>query len=151
MKTRAAITLVASLSCGLLLPGCAYITHVPPGQSLSVALAKKAELVALPAPTPQAQPVTVAEADLPADTLQVPPTAMTPVPETEEVADAYTLGNLCLQQGRYTDAIAAYEKAVQRDPSFADAWNKLALAYEDAGQDDKAMEAFKKYKMVSEH
>jgi tetratricopeptide (TPR) repeat protein len=150
MKTRAAYFVI---SLGVLLPGCAYIQHVPPGQSLSVAMARKADLVALPAPPPQAQPpaLAIAQADLPSDTLKVPATAMMPVPETEDVADAYTLGNLCLQQGRYNDAIAAYEKAVQRDPTFADAWNKLALAYQDAGQDDKAMEAFKKYKMASDH
>jgi len=150
MKTRAAITVLASLSFGVFMPGCAYIKHVPPGQSLSEALAKKAQLVAMPAPPPQAQPV-LPMALAETDTLQVPPTPMTPVPETEEVADDFTLGNLCLQQGRYNDAIAAYQKAVQRDPSFADAWNKLALAYQDAGQDDKAMDAFKKYKTVADH
>ncbi len=112
-------------------------------------MAKKAELVALPAPPPQPPPVALAQAELPQPAAATGP--ILPAEQTEEVADDYTLGNLCLQQGRYNDAITAYGKAVQRDPTFADAWNKLALAYQDAGQEDKAVEAFKKYKMVAEH
>jgi tetratricopeptide (TPR) repeat protein len=150
MKTRAAHFVIVSMSLGILLTGCAYIKHVPPGQSLSAAMAKKAELVSLPTPPPLVQPEP-APVIVQTDALQVPPTALTPVPETEAVADAYTLGNLCLQQGRYDAAITAYENAVKLDPTFADAWNKLAIAYQDAGQDDKAMDAFKKYKMVSDH
>jgi tetratricopeptide (TPR) repeat protein len=118
-----------------LLAGCAYIKHVPPGQSLSEAMAKKATLVAMPAPPPQ--PAAAMEPAEPS-TLQ-----------TEKVADAFTLGNLCLQQGRYSDAIAAYQTALKDDPSFAEAWNNLAIAYQDSGQLDKSMEAFKKYKMVA--
>ncbi len=74
-----------------------------------------------------------------------------PLPQTEKVADAFTLGNLCIQQGRYGDAISAYERAVKEDPTFAEAWNNLAIAYQNCGQDDKAMEAFRKYKMVALH
>jgi len=126
---------------GALLPGCAYVKHVPPGQSLSAAMAKKPELVALPAPPPQPAAPSTAQAGadpaLPA--------------QTEKVADAFTLGNLCLQQGHYPEAIAAYETAVKADPTFAEAWNNLAIAYQDLGQDDKAMAAFRKYKMVALH
>jgi Flp pilus assembly protein TadD len=74
-----------------------------------------------------------------------------PAPQTEKVADAFTLGNLCMQQGRYEDAIKAYESAVKEDPTFAEAWNNLAIAYQNSGQDDKAMAAFRKYKMVALH
>jgi Tfp pilus assembly protein PilF len=98
-------------------------------------MAKKATLVAMPAPPPQ--PAAAMEPAEPS-TLQ-----------TEKVADAFTLGNLCLQQGRYSDAIAAYQTALKDDPSFAEAWNNLAIAYQDSGQLDKSMEAFKKYKMVA--
>lgn len=149
MNTRALLLLPGLSVCmAALLPGCAYIKHVPPGQSLSAAMAKKAELVALPAPPPQPpQPV----AAISPEALSVPPSPNMPDPETEAVADAFTLGNLCLQQGRYADAIAAYQDAVKRDPSFADAWNKLAIAYQNSGQDAKAMAAFKMYKSVAEH
>ena len=140
MKIRAAIPVVSALLGSVFLGGCAYIKHVPPGQSLSAALAKRPELVALPAP---AVPPPVA---LPAGPAATPP----PI-ETEKVADAFTLGNLCLQQGRYSDAIAAYEAALKDDPDFAEAWNNLAVAYQNSGQDDKAMAAFKKYKMVAMH
>ena len=144
MKIRAAISICPALAAGALLAGCAYIRHVPPGQSLSAAMAKRPELVALPAPPPQ---TITAESDapLPADPTQLP------TMQTEQVADAFTLGNLCLQQGRYKDAIAAFQTALKDDPSFAEAWNNLAIAYQDAGQDDKAMEAFRKYKMVAVH
>ena len=106
-------------------------------------MAKKPELVALPAPPPQ--PVAAATASQSAVALAAP------LPQTEKVADAFTLGNLCLQQGRYPEAIAAYETALKSDPSFAEAWNNLAIAYQDLGQDDKAMTAFRKYKTVALH
>jgi tetratricopeptide (TPR) repeat protein len=139
MSTRAAIP--AALLAAALLAGCAYVKHVPPGQSLSEAMAKKAQLVMLPAPPPQPASV-IAEKNA---------AAQSPVLQQEKVADAFTLGNLCLQQGRYKDAITAYESALKEDPSFAEAWNNLAIAYQDSGQADKAMEAFRKYKMVALH
>lgn len=135
------------LSAGALLTGCAYVKHVPPGQSLSAALAKRPELVALPAPPPPppAPPNSqLAQAPLPTSGDTTPP-------QTEKVADSFNLGNLCLQQGRYNDAIAAYEEALKQDPTFAEAWNNLAIAYQNSGQDDKAMAAFRKYKMVAMH
>jgi Flp pilus assembly protein TadD len=121
-----------------MLGGCAYVKHVPPGQSLSEAMAPKAQVVALPAPPPP--PLAAANAAAESEA---------PLPQTERVADAFTLGNLCLQQGRYTDAIAAYETAVKADPTFAEAWNNLAIAYQNAGEDEKAMAAFRKYKTVA--
>ncbi len=140
-----AISIVPGLIAAALLTGCSCVKHVPPGQSLSAATAKRPTLVALPAPPPQAIPV--AYAPPPANSNL----AQGPMPETEQVADAYTLGNLCLQQGRYPEAIAAYEAALKGDPDFAEAWNNLAIAYQDLGQDDKAMEAFRKYKTVAMH
>ena len=128
---------------GALFASCAYVKHVPPGQSLSEALAKKPQLVALPTPTPQPM---VAESAPP-----LPKGAQPPPQQTEKVADAFTLGNLCLQQGRYPDAIRAYQTALKEDPTFAEAWNNLAIAYQDSGQNEKAMDAFRKYKNVAMH
>jgi tetratricopeptide (TPR) repeat protein len=139
MKLRAAIPLFSALAATFL-AGCAYIKHVPPGQSLSEALAEKPQLVLLPAPpAPPPQPAAGPVASQPSTLL------------TEKVADSFTLGNLCLQQGRYPDAIAAYETALKADPAFAEAWNNLAIAYQNSGQDEKAMAAFRKYKMVALH
>ena len=140
MKFHAAISICPALFAGAMLAGCASIKHVPPGQSLSAAMAKRPELVALPAPPPSAARATASE-----------PGGQLPSQPTETVADAYTLGNLCMQQGRYPEAIAAYETALKADPTFAEAWNKLAIAYQNLGQDDKAMAAFRKYKMVALH
>ena len=141
MKFHGIFFLGPALLMGGLLDGCAYVKHVPPGQSLSAAMARKAEAVALPAPSPQ--PLAAADAPLPG--ADVPPV------QTEKVADDFTLGNLCLQQGRYAEAATAFEAAVKADPTFADAWNNLALAYQNLGQDDKAMAAFRKYKMLALH
>jgi tetratricopeptide (TPR) repeat protein len=135
-----ALSICPALMAGILLAGCVSIRHVPPGESLNEAYAKKGQLVALPAPPPQVLPVAAAQAP-------VLPSSV----HTEKVADAYTLGNLCLQQGRFPEAIAAYEAALKEDPTFAEAWNNLAIAYQDLGQDDKAMEAFRKYKMAQMH
>lgn len=142
MRFPITISVWATSLAGALLTGCAYIKHVPPGQSLSAAMAKKPELVALPAPPPPAF-----NSKLPAKQAA----AETAAPQTEAVADAFTLGNLCMQQGRYPQAIVAYETAVKADPTFAEAWNNMAIAYENLGQDDKAMEAFRKYKMIALH
>jgi tetratricopeptide (TPR) repeat protein len=140
MKTHGYMVFIA-LIAGSLVTGCAYVKHVPPGQSLSAAMAKRPQLVALPAPPPQAVAV------------NAPAGGTQPVlpAQTEKVADAFTLGNLCMQQGHYPEAIAAYETALKADPTFAEAWNNLAIAYQNLGQDDKAMAAFRKYKMVALH
>ena len=136
---HAVLRVGAAIVGGAVLASCAYVKHVPPGQSLSMAMAKKPAVVALPPPKPQ--PMQAAGAPGP----EAPPV------QTEKVADSFTLGNLCMEQGRYEEAITAYQAAVKADPAFADAWNHLAVAYQDLGQDDKAMEAFKKYKMVALH
>jgi len=148
MKFHAAPSLLLAglLLAGCALAGCAYVKHVPPGQSLNESLAKKAELVSLPSPTPGPLTASVAVEPQP-----LPPGAGGPMPETEKVADSFTLGNLCMQQGHYAEAIAAYEAALKADPNFADAWNNLAIAYQNVGQDEKAMAAFRKYKMVAMH
>ena len=134
-------------TCGLCLAvaaftGCAYVKHVPPGQSLSAAFAKKPEVVAMPTPV---APEPKAYASSPSSVPEAP------LPDTEKVADYYTLGNLCLQQQRYPEAIAAYQACVKANPQFGEAWNNLAIAYQNLGQNEKAMEAFRKYKMLAVH
>ena len=104
-------------------------------------MAKKAQLVSLPAPPKPVAEASPAGSPLPGAPGQMPP--------TETVADAFALGNLCMHQGRYPEAIAAYQKAVKGDPTFGEAWNNLAIAYQNLGEDEKAIEAFRKYKTVA--
>lgn len=131
--------------------GCAYVHRVPPGQSIAFAMAKKPELVSLPpeaqpTPAPAAAAPRQAAANLPPEELALP--TLSPS-DTEKAADSFALGNFCLAQGRNEEAIAAYEATVKLNPNFPDAWSKLAIAYQNAGEDKKAAEAFKKYRTVS--
>jgi tetratricopeptide (TPR) repeat protein len=142
MNPNAQSTVTAAL---LLLAGCAY-THTPPGTSVEVALAKKAELVRLATPTP-------APAAHTATTGTSVPAVEPPMPEknavVEKVAEAYSRGVFCLQTERDGEAIAAFEEAVKLDPTFTDAWENLAVTYEKMGDSRKALEAFKKAKTLA--
>ena len=106
-------------------------------------MAKKADLVAMP-PSPQPTPATAGSRTAAAQENIEP--QMPSASDTEKVADSFALGNLFMEQGRYPEAIAAYEAAVKIDPTFADAWNKLAVAYQNSGQDQKALEAYRRFK-----
>lgn len=131
------LTLFAAVIALPALPGCSHVafTHAPPRTSVEVALAKRA--VAVPTPAPRS--ILAANAGLP-DSRQT---------MTETIADYFTLGNLMMQQENYPDAIKAYENAVKLDPGFSDAWNHLAICYQNSGQNGKAIEAFKKYKVIT--
>ena len=48
------------------------------------------------------------------------------------------------QRGLWREAIYRWERAVQIDPSYAAAFNDLAVAYEHEGQLDKARQAYEK-------
>src|SRR5229473_7809499 len=48
------------------------------------------------------------------------------------------------QRGLWREAIYRWEKAVELDPSYAAAFNDLAIAYEHEGQLDKARKAYEK-------
>lgn len=48
------------------------------------------------------------------------------------------------QRGLWREAIYRWEKAVELDPSYAEAYNDLAIAYEHEGQLDKARKAYDK-------
>ncbi len=135
-----------ALAAALSLAGCAYTTHTPPGTSVEVALAKKAELVKLPAPTPAPGSPEVGASG---------PVVEPPMPAkdalVEKVGDAYSRGIFCLRAERDEEAVQAFEEAVKLDPSFGDAWENLALLYEKAGVPKKALEAFKKAKTLARH
>ncbi|MGE5358868.1 MAG: tetratricopeptide repeat protein [Bacteroidales bacterium] len=48
------------------------------------------------------------------------------------------------QKGLWREAIFRWKKAVEFDPTYAAAWNNLAIAYEHEGQFDSAREAYEK-------
>ena len=48
------------------------------------------------------------------------------------------------QRGLWHEAIYRWEKAVEVDPTYAAAYNDLAIAYEHEGQLDKARKAYEK-------
>src|SRR5213076_2542805 len=52
------------------------------------------------------------------------------------------------QRGLWSEAIYRWEKAVQIDPTYAAAFNDLAVAYEHEGRLDKAREAYEKALML---
>ena len=67
----------------------------------------------------------------------------------EKVGEAYSRGIFCQEAGNDADAIEAFQEAVKLDPTFSDAWVKLAALYEKAGDTKKAMEAFNKAKKLA--
>ena len=48
------------------------------------------------------------------------------------------------QKNLWKEALARWTKAVEIDPTYAPAWNDLAIAYEQIGQLDKARQAYDK-------
>ena len=48
------------------------------------------------------------------------------------------------QKGLWREAVYRWEKAVEIDPTYAAAFNDLAIAYEHEGQLDKARKAYEK-------
>jgi Tfp pilus assembly protein PilF len=48
------------------------------------------------------------------------------------------------QRGLWREAIYRWQKAVEIDPTYSEAYNDLAVAYEHEGQLDKARESYEK-------
>jgi len=55
-----------------------------------------------------------------------------------------TFGINVAQRGLWREAIYRWERAVEIDPTYAAAYNDLAIAYEHEGQLDKARKAYEK-------
>ena len=135
------LTLAAVLACA---PGACV--HTPPGTSVEVALAKKAELVRL------AQTQHPTGAGKTAGSGVVLPAVEPPLPENdkaEQAADAFGRGNFCMNVGKDAEAIEAFEEAVKIVPAFTDAWQQLAALYEKTGESQKAIEAARRAKKVA--
>jgi Flp pilus assembly protein TadD len=118
----------------------AACVHTPPGTSVEIALAKKPQILHLPA-TPA--PV-VAKNTQGSSTGQNLPEA-----RTEKVADAFSRGDFCMKAGKDQEAIAAFSEAVKLEPKFTEAWSNLAILYEKEGQEGLALDAFRKSKKIA--
>jgi tetratricopeptide (TPR) repeat protein len=150
MCYRIAFTITAAAAFA----GCAQLVHVPPGTSVELALAKKPEVLRMPEPPPgdPSAPGAVASTAKPkVRHLNLP--AVEPALPTNDsvtaVAEAFTRGTAALEHGQNDVAINAFQQAVQIDPKFGEAWQKLAMAYEKVGKSDKAREAYRNSKEMT--
>ena len=61
-----------------------------------------------------------------------------------DAKDQVEFGIQVAQRGLWREAIYRWERATQLDPTYAAAFNNLAVAYEQAGELDKARGAYEK-------
>jgi len=74
-----------------------------------------------------------------------PPAAPAAEPKGEMTdADYFAEGNDAYGQGKYEDAVAAYDKAVGLNPAFKAAWFNKASALDKLGRHEEALAAFDK-------
>lgn len=120
--------------------------HTPPGTPVATLRAKRAELVSMPPNLVTGAPVeqSAVEPKLPSDAPMPNPTQDTSV----RVADAFSRGTFCMETGKPEEAIAAFQETVQLDPNHGPAWSRLASLYEQKGEKDRAVAAFKRAKSL---
>ncbi len=131
-----------ALAVGVALGGC---VHTPPGTSVEVALAKKPEVVRMPAP---ATPAPARLGSAPGAGGNSGNKADGESEKTARVAEAYSRGEFCMNAGKDPEAIEAFREVVKLDPTFTEAWNRLAALFEKAGNDKEALNAFKQAKLA---
>jgi Flp pilus assembly protein TadD len=61
-----------------------------------------------------------------------------------EAKDQVDFGIKVAQRGLWKEATYRWERAVEIDPTYAAAWNNLAVAYEQQGNFDEARKAYQK-------
>ena len=64
--------------------------------------------------------------------------------QRDEAKEQVEFGIQVAQRGLWREAIYRWERATQLDPTYAAAFNNLAVAYEHEGQLDKARGAYEK-------
>ena len=74
---------------------------------------------------------------------QKAPEAAEPADEAPDWQTQYDLGVRYLSEGNYEEAILAFEAAIEIDPKNADAYRKLAEAYEQTGDENAALRALR--------
>ncbi|MFZ4639214.1 MAG: tetratricopeptide repeat protein [Nodosilinea sp.] len=66
----------------------------------------------------------------------------TSLPLSHRAQEQFEKGCGAFQQGRYTAAIAAFNRTLQREPGCAEAWHNSGRCQANLGQDGLAVEAF---------
>jgi hypothetical protein len=83
----------------------------------------------------------------------LPPLPVAGLPERndniERASEAYNRGSMLMKNGQHREAVTAFEETTQLDPSFSDAWTRLAMLYDKVGQPEKSREAFRRAKGLS--
>ena len=64
--------------------------------------------------------------------------------ERSEAKSQVEFGIKVAQAGLWNEALYRWQKAVQIDPTYAQAWNNLAIAYEHEGKFEAADKAYQK-------
>ena len=64
--------------------------------------------------------------------------------QRDQAKEQVNFGIQVAQRGLWKEAIYRWERATQLDPTYAAAFNNLAVAYEQSGQLDKARAAYDK-------
>jgi type IV pilus assembly protein PilF len=67
-----------------------------------------------------------------------------PAAQRDDAKEQVEFGVQVAQRGLWREAIYRWERATQLDPTYAAAFNNLAVAYEHEGQPDKARAAYEK-------
>jgi tetratricopeptide (TPR) repeat protein len=57
----------------------------------------------------------------------------------QDVDRLFATGTTAMGEGRFADAVAAFTRIIERDPAFAEGWNKRATAYFLMGQYEKSL------------
>ena len=136
-----------SVLAGVALSGCNSLVHTPARTSVEVALARKPEVVRLAASVhPEPRMTSYRSVFVPPVEPELPTND-----RIEAVAMTFTRGKEALEAGKTEEAIKAFEEAVKFDAEFADAWQLLAQAYEQAGQPAKAKAAFQRSASIAKH
>ena len=130
-----------SLACLAAGFACACV-HTPPGTSVEIALAKKAQLIPRPVTAEAPRLAHMGGAGLPFMEPELP--VMDDRIEAE--AEAFTRGKFAMDDGQDSEAIAAFEETVHIDPTHQEAWQHLAVLYEKTGSSKKAVAASRRSK-----
>ena len=137
--------LLATAAVGLA-TGC---VHTPPGTSVEIALAKKAQLIRLPVMVTVVAPQIARTGGSGGNGTPVPfvePELPIMDDRVEAEAEAFTRGKFAMADGHDEEAIAAFEETVHIDPTHQEAWQHLAVLYEKTGSGKKAVDAFRRSK-----
>jgi Flp pilus assembly protein TadD len=76
--------------------------------------------------------------------LSLPAAAPTWADVRSDAKSQVEFGIAVAQKGLWKEALYRWERAIQLDPTYAAAYNNLAIAYEQTGEFDKALKAYEK-------